>query len=98
MPYVVDQGSPTATVTLTGFNFVRSSRVYLDNQPLPTKVISRTELQATVDATILAKAAKYALTVKNPAPIAPFEWGDTSNQANLLVPYKFTTQHSHNKF
>jgi imidazolonepropionase-like amidohydrolase len=98
MPYVVNQGSPTTTLTLKGFNFVRGSRVYLDNQAVPTKVISRTELQATVDATILAKAAKYAVTVKNPAPIAPFEWGDTSNQANLLVPYKFTTQHSQNKF
>ena len=91
------QGS-AATVTLKGFNFVRGSRVFLDNQAVPTKVISRTELQATVDATILARAAKYAVTIKNPAPISPFEWGDTSNQANLLVPYKFTTQHTRNKF
>jgi hypothetical protein len=38
------------------------------------------------------------MVVKNPEPIVTVDWGDTSNQANLLVPYKFTTQYSHNKF
>jgi hypothetical protein len=98
MPYTIPQGSPAMTVVIKGFNFVRGSQALVDGKPVPVKVVSRTELQATIDAAILAKAKKYALTVKNPAPIVTSEWGDTSNQANLLVPYSFTTAYSQNRF
>jgi hypothetical protein len=36
--------------------------------------------------------------VKNPQPLANKEWGDTSNRANLLVPFEFTTKYSRNRF
>jgi len=97
-PFTVPQGSPATALTIKGFNFVRRSKVYLDGQPLPVKVVSRTELEAMVDASLLVRAGRFAVVVKNPEPIVTVDWGDTSNQANLLVPYKFTIQYSHNKF
>ena len=97
-PYSLVQGAPTTTLTLKGFNFVRGSKVFIDNQPVPVKVVSRTELEATLDANLLGRAGRYPVVVKNPLPIATVDWGDTSNQANLLVLYKFTLQYSHNKF
>jgi hypothetical protein len=97
-PYTVKQGSPATIVTLKGFNYVRGSAAYLDGKAVPTKVISRTELQATVDANVLAKAGRYSVVVKNPQPVAAPEWGDTSNPAKLLVPYSFSTATSENKF
>ena len=97
-PYTVKQGSPAMTVTLKGFNYVRGSKAFVDGKAVPTKVISRTELQATVDASVLSKAGRYSLVVKNPQPVAAPEWGDTSNPAKLLVPYSFTAATSENKF
>jgi hypothetical protein len=97
-PFTVPRGSPTTIMTIKGFNFVRGSMVYLDNRPVPVKVVSRTELQATLDANVFARAGRIAVVVKNPAPIVTVDWGDTSNQANLLIPYEFTKQYSHNTF
>ncbi len=94
-PFTVPRGSPTTIMTIKGFNFVRGSMVYLDNRPVPVKVVSRTELQATLDANVFARAGRIAVVVKNPAPIVTVDWGDTSNQANLLIPYEFTKQYSH---
>jgi len=97
-PYTVPQGSATTTMTIKGFNFVHGSTVFVDNQPVQVKVVSRTELEATLDANLLSRPGRYAVVVKNPPPIVTVDWGDTSNQANLLVPYKFTVQYSHNQF
>jgi hypothetical protein len=97
MPWVVPEGSPTTTVTLKGFNFARNSQVYAGEQLLPSKAISPTELQVTVDATLL-KPGTIFLKVKNPPPVATPMWGDTSNLARLLVPYRFTTNYSKNEF
>jgi len=95
-PYEVSQGAPVTTVTIKGFNFVQRSQVYLGDRPIATKVISRTEIQATLDANQLAKAGRFELAVKNPGPLATPRWGDTSNAANLLVPFAFTTKYSKN--
>jgi hypothetical protein len=59
--------------------------------------VSPTELQVTVDAALL-KPGTLFLTVKNPQPLATPMWGDTSNIARLLVPYRFTTNYSKNLF
>ena len=96
MPYEIGQGSAATVITLTGFNFVQRSQVYVDGIPVPTKVVSRTQIQATVSDNILARAGRFEVVVKNPAPLATPEWGDHSNVANLLVPFKFTTAYSKN--
>jgi hypothetical protein len=58
--------------------------------------VSRNEIQAVVNENILARAGRFEVVVKNPLPLATPAWGDTSNVANLLVPFSFTTRFSKN--
>jgi hypothetical protein len=89
-PYVVHRGSPDTVIAITGFNFVKESIGYFDGEPLPTRVVSETELQMTVPANLLSRAGKYEIVVKNRPPLDDVFWGDTSNSAYLLVPFEYT--------
>jgi len=89
----VTQGDP-ATVTLTGFNFVRRSAVYFKGRAVPFRVVSSTEVQVTLDGESLREAGRFDLVVKNPEPLDPFYtksmWGNgTSNIAHLIVNFKY---------
>jgi hypothetical protein len=97
-PHTIIQGSPTQELDIKGFNFVKRSVVYVDDVAVPTQVVSRTEIKATVDTNILANAGNRSVVVKNPTPLDPNAWGDTSNKAHILVPFSFTTAWSHNKY
>ena len=97
-PHTIIQGSPTQTLDIKGFNFVKRSVVYVDGQPVPTQVVSQTEIRAAVDSQILNDAGNRVVVVKNPAPLEPNAWGDTSNRAHILVPFSYTTAWSHNKY
>ena len=91
-PTMIAEGSPAATVTLKGFNFVRKTRVLFAGESVPYKRISATELQLTLDDNMLKRAGRFDIVVKNPEPIANKQWGDgTSNAAHLLVTFAFTT-------
>ena len=92
------QGSPETVVTIKGINFVKRSVAYAGNTPLPTQVVSKTELRATVPAPLLATAGKLRIRIRNPEPLSDHDWGSTSNAANILVPFSFTTAWSHNKY
>ncbi len=98
--HTIIRRSPTTPVTVTGFNYVRGSQAYFDGRPVPTQVVSRTEIRATIPENLLGRAGNFPLTVKNPSPLstAVVEWGDTSNQAYILVPFEFTTKWSQNKY
>jgi imidazolonepropionase-like amidohydrolase len=98
MPYVIKAGSPATPVKLTGFNFVRGSQVLVNGKVFPATVVSRTEIQVNFDANTLNNPGRYLIQVRNPAPIATKDWGDTSNMAKITVPTKFTTVTSDNKF
>jgi hypothetical protein len=89
-PHTVLRGSADTVVTVTGFNFVNGSKVTVDGQEVPTEVVSRTELRATIPAALFAEAGKLDVAVKNPLPLATPAWGDTSNFAHLLVPFEYT--------
>ena len=89
-PYVVHRGSSDTVVTITGFNFVQESRAYFKGMAVPTRVVSRTEIQATIPQDLLAGAGFFGLKVKNRPPVADVFWGDTSNSAYMLVPYEYT--------
>ena len=65
-PVMVTQGSPTTTLTLKGFNFVRRTRVYFDGVSVPYKRVSPTELQVTIDGNFLQRAGRFNIIVKNP--------------------------------
>ncbi len=82
-------GDPTLILRLTGFNFVQGSRVYFDNVSVPWKWISPTELEVTLDANLLARAGRFDIVVRNPAPLELPIWGDgTSNKAHFIVHFR----------
>jgi hypothetical protein len=89
----VTQGD-SASITLTGFNFVRKSVVYFNGTPEPFHAVSSNELQVTLSAEALGEAGRFDLVVKNPEPLDPFYvrgmWGTgTSNVAHVIVNYKY---------
>ena len=93
-PFMVAQGATPATVTLKGFNVVRKSTVHFKGKPVPTQVVSSTELRFTLDPEALRAAGRFELVVVNPAPVDQFfvkgMWGSgTSNEAHLIVNYKY---------
>jgi hypothetical protein len=93
-PFIVTQGTMPATVTLKGINFVRRSTVQFKGKPVPTEVVSPTEIRFALDTEALRTAGRFDLVVVNPAPVAPLfskgMWGNgTSNQAHLIVNYKY---------
>ena len=89
-PTVVKEGDPPVTLTLKGVNFVKKSVVYFQDRALPTKFISDSEVQATIDAGLIARPGSYAITIRNPEPIQRMEWGDgTSNEAYLVVNFRY---------
>jgi hypothetical protein len=91
-PIMVTQGSPMTTVTLKGFNFVRRAQVLFKGIPVPYKAVSGSELQVTIDASLLEEAGWHDIVVKNPWPLHPeigLQWGNgTSNKAHLIVKYR----------
>jgi hypothetical protein len=92
-PIMFTEGSPTSTVTLKGFNFVRKSQVLFKGRSLPYKVVNATELLVTLDSNLLHEAGWFDVVVKNPWPYNPDTgkaWGDgTSNKAHLIIGYKY---------
>jgi hypothetical protein len=83
------QGSATITLTVKGFNFVRRSRIYFDDEAVPYKRMSATELQVVLDANLLARAGRFDFVVKNSEPVSQPEWANgTSNKAHLLVTFR----------
>jgi hypothetical protein len=91
LPVEVEAGSPTTTVTITGFNFVQRSRVFFKGIPVPHEVVSGSEFRVTIDESLLQEAGLHELVVRNPEPLHPeigLEWGNgTSNSAFLIVAF-----------
>jgi len=91
-PVMVTAGDPTTTVTLTGFNFVRRSRVYYNGTPVPYRALSPTQLEVTIDSSLLHQPGWSDIVVVNPEPLNPelgYPWGNgTSNKAHLVVRFR----------
>ena len=90
VPHTVLRGSPETEITITGFSFVSGSQVLVDGNAIPTEVVSRTEISATIPANILASAGNLNIVVRNPEPVRQPYWGDSSNIAHILVPFEYT--------
>jgi hypothetical protein len=92
-PVLVTEGSPTITLTIKGFNFVRRSQVLFKGVPVPYKAVNATELQVTLDANLLKEVGWHEIAVKNPWPLnreSGLPWGNgTSNKAHLIVNYRY---------
>jgi amidohydrolase family protein len=88
---VVKEGSPTLAAKLTGFNYFQRSQVYFNNIPVPTRVVSRVEIEATIDETLLRTPGRYPVIVKNLGladPANPKLGDGVSNTAWLIVGYR----------
>jgi hypothetical protein len=89
-PSTLLQGTPETEVTLRGVNFVVRSVVYIDGNAVPTIVDSDTQIRFTMPGSALANAGIIPIVVKNPTPVVNQFWGDTSNEAHMLVPFSFS--------
>ncbi|HEY1757054.1 MAG TPA: protease pro-enzyme activation domain-containing protein [Bryobacteraceae bacterium] len=62
-------GGPAFTLTVNGSNFVPSAVVQWDGIALPTKMVSETQLTATVGASLIGMAGTTAITISSGATI-----------------------------
>ena len=67
-PATIIAGSPDFTLTLTGDNFVKTSIVNFNSQPVVSTYISKIQLQATIPATAITTPGSYPVKVVNPTP------------------------------
>jgi hypothetical protein len=98
--HTIFQGSQAVPVVINGFNYTTRSQLFAIRRtsvstevatPLPTTVVSRTELRATIPASFFAEPGKVHLEVRNPAPLQTPRWGGSSNRAHILVPLRTQT-------
>ena len=89
-PSMVTEGDATLTLTIRGVHFTKESLVYFGERSVPAERVSDTELEAVIDAGLIAQVGTYPVTVRNPKPLQRPEWGDgTSNKAHLLVNFRY---------
>jgi len=67
-PTSTTAGHATFTITLTGQNFLPSSRVYFNTTPLSTVYYTPTTITATVPASLVTTHGTINMTVVSPAP------------------------------
>jgi len=89
-PTLVTEGDPTTTLVITGFNFVRRMQVFFNGRSVPYRHVSPTELNVTLDETVLRTPGKFDIVIKSSEPVATPDLGNgTSNTAHLLVNFKY---------
>lgn len=88
-PSIVTEGGPAVTLTIKGVGFTPRSVASFDGSPVPAVRVNDNEMKITVDASRVARAGTYAITVTNPEPLQRPQWGGTSNKGFLLVNYKY---------
>ncbi len=76
------QMSNSASLTLTGTNFVPSSQVVFDGNTISTSYINATTLSATIPANLLTQFGDFNMYVSNPAPGG----GDTNAMVFTITP------------
>ncbi len=88
-PLVVTAESSDVTLTIRGVNFTSKSVVYFGRRPVPAQLVSASELRATIDAGLIARAGIHPITVQNPGPfLSQAQWGSTSNTAHFVVDFR----------
>ena len=73
-------GSPNATITLNGTNFVGTSRATVNGSPVTTEFVTASQLTATVPQSPLSTLGSLEVAVENPRP-----GGGTSSQVPISV-------------
>ncbi len=89
-PTMVTEGDAALTMSIRGVNFTNESTVYFGSQRIPSRLVSDSELEAVIDAGLIATVGTYPVTVRNPEPLQRPEWSNgTSNKAHLLVNFRY---------
>ncbi len=89
-PSMVTEGDPALSLTIRGVNFTDRSLVFFNGRSVPTRLVSGEQLQAAIDAGLIARAGTFSVIVKNPGfPQQPQWGGDTSNTAHILVNFRY---------
>jgi Amidohydrolase family len=81
-PLLATQGTPV-TLTVRGRGVLRTHVVMLNGKAMPTRLVKRGELEATVAADAIAEAGTYIVTVKSEGEMLP-----ESYPAHLVVEFK----------
>ena len=85
-PPMASEGEPTLMLTIKGVNFTTKSSVYWGGEPIRSTRVSETEIQATIDEPLIARAGIFPIEVKNPGPVlAQPKWGNVSNRLFFVV-------------
>jgi hypothetical protein len=79
-PTSAQHGGPSFTLTVNGSNFVPNSVVEWNGSKRTTTFVSGSQLNATINASDIAKAGTAQVTVVNPTPA-----GGTSNSATFTI-------------
>ncbi len=82
-PELLTEGSGPTVLKVTGKGIWPYHRVYLNGQPLATRYVSGTELQATIPADAIATAGTYVVTVRADGEPLP-----ESHRAHLVVGFR----------
>ncbi len=89
-PAMVTEGDPTLTLTIRGVNFTEQSLVLFDDQPVPARMVSETELSVSIDTDLLLRVGTFPIIVRNPGFQQQPQWGGgSSNRAHLLVNFRY---------
>lgn len=89
-PRIVTEAGGAFPLTLRGVNFTNRSLVYVDGHPMPTRLVSETELQAAIAPEVIARPATLPVVVKNiGVPQQPQWGGGVSNIATLYVNFRY---------
>ena len=84
-PVWAKEGDAAVTLKLTGFNFVRRSRVFFDGVSVPWKFVSPTELEVMLSADLLKRPGRYDIVVNNPEPVATAPAAGKTDKAPIIV-------------
>jgi hypothetical protein len=90
LPVSAHEGDAAIQLKLTGFNFVRRTRVTFDGVSVPWRFVSPTELEVSVNADLLKRPGRFEILVQNPLPVSQPNWGNgASNTAHFIVDYRY---------
>ena len=88
-PLIKMEAGPSFALTVKGINFTTKSTLYWGERPIPSRLVSATELEAMIDPSLIARAGVFSIQVRNPGPsLSQPKWGSTSNRAYFIVNVK----------
>jgi len=89
-PVWAKEGDAGVTLKLTGYNFVRRTRVLFDGISVPWRFVGPTELEVTLGPDLLKRPGRFEIVVNNPEPVSLPDWGNgISNKAHFMVDFRY---------